>query len=225
MIFKKILSIVIFTSISSLLAGQGKSIPLTNLTFVDIGNVARRGVATVNPGEISAKATGADIWGKHDEFLFGYTKLKGDFDVVVQIAALSPAHKYTKAGLMARTNLSDSSQHVFFQLFPDNSPRNKNNGGCEFQYRVEKGADMKAIYPDINAAGNKFNVSYPDTWIRLRRKGDNFESYIGNDNVNWNLYSNFTLLMLRTLYVGLALTSHNSNQYTESLFRSFQLRR
>jgi hypothetical protein len=221
MVYKKTVFVVLLVSICLLSAGQEKSKPLEDLTFTDIGNVSRRGVATVNPAEISAKATGADIWGKHDEFLFGYMKFKGDFDVVVQVAALSPAHKYTKAGIMARTDLSDSSQHVFFQLFPDNSQRNKNNGGCEFQYRIEKGADMKAIYPDINTAGTKFNVSYPDTWIRLKRNGKSFESYIGSDNNTWNLYSTYNLEMPRTLYVGLALTSHNKSLYTEALFRSF----
>jgi hypothetical protein len=137
MIYKNIVTVFLFASFTALSVCQTKSKPLDRLTFSDIGNVARRGIATVNTTEIKAKAAGADIWGKHDEFLFGYTKLKGDFDVAVRIAELSPAHKYTKAGIMARTDLSDSSQHVFYQVFPDNSPRNKNNGGSEFQYRSE----------------------------------------------------------------------------------------
>ena len=84
---------------------------------------------------------------------------------------------------------------------------------------------MKAIYPEIKTAGDKFNVNFPDTWIKLIRKGDVFESYISSDNVNWNLYSSFTIKMPNKLYVGLALTSHNKNEYTNSTFRSFQLKR
>jgi|WetSurMetagenome_2_1015567.scaffolds.fasta_scaffold80541_3 hypothetical protein len=232
---KKLIICIVALSICFISFGQSNTSPgkstgrnsraLTDLEFVDIGPVAKRGVATINPSEIIAKATGADIWGKHDEFLFGYKKLNGDFDISVQISSLTPAHKYTKAGIMARTDLSDSSQHVFFQVFPDNSPRNKNNGGCEFQYRSGRGQDMKAIYPDIKTAGDKFNVNFPDTWIKLIRKGDVFESYISIDNVNWNLYSSFTIKMPNKLYVGLALTSHNKNEYTNSTFRSFQLKR
>jgi hypothetical protein len=229
----RILISILAASVCALLNGQinspdeyyigKKTKPLTDLIFIDIGNVTKRGVATVNQSEISAKSVGADIWGKHDEFLFGYKKLKGDFDVVVRISELSPAHKYTKAGIMARTDLSDSSQHVFFQVFPDNSPRNKNNGGCEFQYRAEKGSDMKAIYPDQKTAGTKFDVNYPDTWIRLKRKGKIFESYISRDNINWNPYSAFSLEMPNTLYVGLALTSHNKDVYTNTVFNTFQI--
>jgi hypothetical protein len=204
-------------------SGEGKkSKTLADLKFIDIGKVTRRGVATVNQTEIVAQAYGSDIWGKHDECLFGYKKIRGNFDIVVRVSSLTAAHKYTKAGIMARTDLSDSSQHVFFQVFPDNSQRNKNNGGCEFQYRIENGADMKAIYPDLNTAGDKFNVNYPDTWIRLMRKGDVFESYISSDNLTWNLYSTFTLKMPPVLYVGLALTSHNKNEQTRSVFESLK---
>lgn len=199
-----------------------KSRELTGLEFIDIGNVTRRGVATINQSEIIVQAYGADIWGKHDECLFGYKKIRGDFDIAVRVRSLTAAHKYTKAGIMARTDLSDSSQHVFYQLFPDNSPRNKNNGGCEFQYRAEKGTDMKAIYPDMKTAGDKFNVNYPDTWIRLKRKGDVFESFMSSDNLTWNHYSTFTLKMPPKLYVGLAVTSHDKNVATRSVFESFK---
>jgi hypothetical protein len=205
------------------ISGEGKkSSELTNLNFIDIGNVTRRGVATVNQSEIIAQSYGSDIWGKHDECLFGYKKIRGNFDIAVRVSSLTTSHKYTKAGIMARTDLSDSSQHVFYQLFPDNSQRNKNNGGCEFQYRPDKGTDMKAIYPDVNTAGDKFNVNFPDTWIRLIRKGDDFESYISSDNHKWKLYSAFTLKMPPQLYVGLALTSHNKNVSATAVFQSLK---
>ena len=172
---------------------------------------------------ITINAGGADIWGSHDEFHFAYEKIEGDFDVSVQIQSLSKAHQYTKAGIMARTDLSDSSQHVYFQIFPDNAPRNKNNGGCEFQYRLAAGENMKAIYPDQITAGDKFNVDFPNAWIRLKRKGEVFESHFGKDNVNWNLYSSFTLEMPEELMIGLAVTSHNSEESTIAVFSSFQL--
>jgi hypothetical protein len=124
---------------------------------------------------------------------------------------------------MARTGLNDSSQHVYFQVFPDNTPRNKNKGGCEFQYRSNAGDDMKAIYPNMETAGNKFDVAFPNTWIRLKRSGNVFESYLSNDNKNWNLYSSFTLNMPVELFVGLAVTSHNANDYTLAEFKSLML--
>ena len=123
---------------------------------------------------------------------------------------------------MAREDLSDSSLHVFYQVFPDNSPRNKNNGGCEFQYRSNKGGDMKAIYPDPQTSGNQFNVDFPNTYIRLKRKGDIFESYFSNNNETWKLYSSYSLKMTDKLLIGLAVTSHNITNNTLAAFSSFQ---
>jgi regulation of enolase protein 1 (concanavalin A-like superfamily) len=204
---------------------DGKIISFKAFKNIDIGALTKAGSATLINEELEITAGGADIWGKHDEFHFSYKKLKGDFDLSVQIKNLSAANKYTKAGIMARTSLSDSSQHVFFQVFPDNSSRNKNNGGCEFQYRSEIAAEMKAIYPDLKTAGNQFDVSFPNTWIRLKRKGDVFESYFSNDEINWKLYSTFTLKMPGDLFVGLAVTSHNTNDFTKSRFAVIRLKK
>lgn len=198
-------------------------VPLSGLKFADIGNIALRGSFTLNNDDIQMKAGGSDIWGRHDEFYFGYKRLKGDFDIRVQLISLSAAHKYTKAGIMARADLSDSSQHVYYQAFPDNSARNRNNGGCEFQYREISGGEMKAIYPDPGTAGRQFDVTFPQTWLRMSRQGNIFKAYISSDNKSWKLYSSFTLKMPQYLFVGLAVTSHNKSEYTTAQFKAPQI--
>jgi regulation of enolase protein 1 (concanavalin A-like superfamily) len=195
----------------------------SDFNYTDIGMATKPGSVTINNDEIKIIGGGADIWGTHDEFFFGYQRLTGNFDVSIQILNLDKANQYTKAGIMARADLSDSSQHVYFQVFPDNTPRNKNNGGCEFQYRSTKAAEMKAIYPDPVAAGNQFNVDFPNTWIRLKRQGDVFESYFSKDDKTWKLYSSLTLSMPQELFVGPAVTSHNSTEYTAARFASVRL--
>jgi len=156
LLFRAVL-ILIFVGGQTLISQGQKSTPknpektiihFSELKFTDIGKPTISGSKIIHRDTISIIAGGADIWGKHDEFYFGYKELSGDFDVTIQVLSLGAAHKYTKAGIMARVDISDSSQHVFYQVFPDNSARNKNNGGCEFQYRLIKGGDMKAIYPD-----------------------------------------------------------------------------
>ncbi len=201
-----------------------KVIPFSELKFTDVGAATKPGKVTVKKEEVEVVAGGADIWGLNDEFNFGYMKIEGDFDVSVQIKSLSKTHQYTKAGIMARVDLNDNSQHAYFQIFPDISPRNKNNGGCEFQYRLEKGGEMKAIYPNPETAGNKFDVNFPNTWIRLKRHGDIFESYISSDNINWELYSTFEQKLPIGLLVGLAVTSHNSSDFTTAVFSNLIFR-
>src|SRR5512133_1780925 len=93
---------------------KSKMIPFSKLKFTDIGVATQTGKATIIKNELEVRAGGADIWGKKDEFYFGYLTLKGDFDLRVRVTSLGASHLYTKAGIMARADLSDSSQHVYF---------------------------------------------------------------------------------------------------------------
>ncbi|HEY3390933.1 MAG TPA: hypothetical protein VGK38_15245 [Prolixibacteraceae bacterium] len=227
MIKKTISILLLCICVSNVLIAKDNSqiISARKLNQTDIGNPAIVGKFGINESGFDITAGGADIWGTKDEFHFSYQKLKGDFDFSVNVLGLSAANQYTKAGIMARVDSSDNSQHVYFQVFPDNSPRNKNNGGCEFQYRLAKGGEMKAIYPDPKTAGNQFNVAFPNTWIRLKRNGDIFESYFSNDNKTWKRYSTFLQKMPKELLVGLAVTSHNAKGATTAKFGLVQLKK
>ncbi len=193
--------------------------------LIDIGYSANSGKENILGGQLQIEAFGKDIWGKHDEFTFKYEKLKGDFDFSVQVESLTATDAYTKAGIMARANLNDSSQHVIFHVFPDNRVRHNNNGGCEFQYRLKTGEDMKAIYPDLKTAGKLYDVTFPKTWIRLKRSGNVFISFISDDNKKWHQFSSFTILMPHELYVGLAVTAHNSVKSTKARFKNIQVQK
>lgn len=199
--------------------------PLSFNSFkeTDIGNNTKPGLAKIENNELIVNASGTDIWGTQDEGHFEYRQFKDDFDVRVQVVSLFKTHLYTKAGLMARAGLEDDSPHVYFLVFPDDTVRNNNNGGCEFQYRSEKGGEMKAIYPNPETAGNKFNVNFPDTWIRLKREGNVFTAYVSNDNKSWHLYSTWEQQMPAKLFVGMAVTSHDAANYTIARFASFQM--
>lgn len=200
-----------------------KSIPMSSLKSTNLGEKTLPGKITFQNNTIEITAGGADIWGKNDEGYFSYLQVKGDFEMSVKVLNLDKTHLYTKAGIMAREDLSDNCKHVFYQVFPDNSPRNKNNGGCEFQYRAEKGGEMKAIYPNMETAGHNFDVNFPETWIKLKRAGNVFTSYMSNDNKTWHLYSTFEQKMPEKLVVGLAVTSHDSAKYTTASFESLFL--
>lgn len=201
----------------------GRIIPFTELKYFTIGSNTKPGSISVKNGSAEIMAGGSDFWETKDEGFFTFTQLEGDFDINVQVLSLSSANLYTKAGIMARADLATNSKHVFFQLFPDNSKRNKNNGGCEFQYRNKKSKETKAIYPDPDSAGENFNVDFPNTWIRLTRTGDFFRSYISHDNKIWHLYSRHKQKMPVKLLVGLAVTSHDPNVLTKAEFSNLQL--
>jgi hypothetical protein len=189
----------------------------------DIGNPAIPGSAKILDNGIQINVGGADIWGTRDEFHFSWFEKTGDFDMVARIESLSAPHMYTKAGLMAREELSENSRHIFFQAFPDNKPRNKNNGGFEFQYRATNSGEMKAIYPAASTGIPESPVNYPNTWIRLKRSGNDFTGYCSTDGKTWKAYTTFTLALSKKLYLGLAVTSHNTKVAATAVFKEISM--
>jgi hypothetical protein len=204
---------------SSVKTKKAEQIPVESFKYSDIGNPAIAGTVKISGDGFDITAGGADIWGIRDEFNFVYVERTGDFDIVTRIESLSAPHLYTKAGLMAREDLTPGSRHIFFQVFPDNSPRNKNNGGYEFQYRQLKDGDMKAIYPKSAEGTPEFPVSYPNTWVRLQRVKNDFTGFFSTDGRNWKVYTTYSLELPAKIYLGLAVTSHNKGEGASAKFR------
>jgi len=222
--FRKILTAVMILLVSAgMLTAKEKAFPLKKFKQADIGNPSIAGSSVVQDNGIQIIAGGADVWGVKDQFHFSYIEKTGDFDLIARIESLSAPHMYTKAGLMAREELTDNSRHIFFQVFPDNKLRNKNNGGFEFQYRAAKAGDMKAIYPAKSTGTPEFPVNYPNTWIRLKRSGNEFIGYYSVDGKNWKIYTTYTLDLTQKIYLGLAVTSHNVKESAIAVFKDIML--
>lgn len=206
-----------------ILSAKEKKVPLKDFISADIGNPALAGSTEISAEGISLTAGGADVWGVRDEFRFSYLEQTGDFDLATRIESLTDPNLYTKAGIMAREELSDNSRHIFFQVFPNNKARNKNNGGYEFQYRKEKAGEMKAIYPAKFEGTPEFPVSYPNSWIRLKRKGDEFTGYYSTDGKTWKEFSNFSMKLNKKIFLGLAVTSHDTGKTATVVFKNISL--
>jgi regulation of enolase protein 1 (concanavalin A-like superfamily) len=201
---------------------KSQSISLSGFKHSDIGNPSLKGTVKITKDGFDVTAGGADIWGVKDEFNFVYVERTGDFDMISRIESITAANLYTKAGLMAREDLTAGCRHIYFQVFSDNNPRNKNNGGYEFQYRQVKDSAMKAIYPKSNEGTPEFPVVFPNTWIRLERVGNEFTGYYSTDGKSWKRYTTFILELPSKIYLGLAITSHNPSDAASAKFRNIE---
>lgn len=201
---------------------KSRPIPIASFKHGDIGNPSINGIVKLSENGFDITAGGVDIWGVKDEFTFVYLERTGDFDLISRIANLTSADLYTKAGIMVRENLTPGSRHIYFQVFPDNNPRNNNNGGCEFQYRQVKDSLMKAIYPKSSVGAPEFPVAFPNTWIRLRRVKNEFTGYYSTDGKTWKEYTIYSLELPSKIYLGLAVTSHNPGKTASASFRDIE---
>ncbi|GEP41821.1 PQQ-dependent sugar dehydrogenase [Brevifollis gellanilyticus] len=185
-----------------------------SLTSTDIGAQVFD-TATTNIGtgyEVTVRS--GDIWNNSDNFRFLHGQKTGDFDAKVRIESLSAAAGYTKAGIMARSTLDADSPHVYAMVFPNNAARNNNNGGHELQYRATVGGASAATYPQLPHP----RVSFPNTWLRLKREGNTFIHYWSDNGTTWKEYGRRTQTMPSTIYLGMATTSNTTGTATTTRF-------
>jgi len=189
---------------------------------LDIGSPQLAGSARQVEGGWDITAGGADIWGKSDQFHFVQKQVRAGFDIAVRLESFTPAHLYSKAGLMIRETLDADSPHLMFLVFSDNSPRNNNLGGYEMQIRSAVGGNCQAIYPAVKPpAPPEFPAAYPKSWLRVERKKDRFSAFASTDGKTWKLYAMQTLPLASMVHVGLALTSHNPEVRAKACFRNY----
>jgi hypothetical protein len=196
--------------------------PFAGFLNADVGSPQLAGSARRVETGWDLIAGGADIWEKSDQFHFVYKVVNSDFDVRFRLESFTPAHLYSKAGLMIREILSADSPHLMLVLFSDNSPRNNNLGGYEMQFRSVAGEDCRAIYPAARPpAAPEFPAAFPNSWVRVERRGDRFSAFASTDGKTWKLYAVQTLALPGTVYVGPALTSHNPMATAKASFRNY----
>jgi hypothetical protein len=194
----------------------------TAFANLDVGSPQLAGSARQVETGWDIMAGGGDIWEKSDQFHFVYKQVASDFNIAVRVQSFTPAHLYSKAGLMIRETLNAASPHLMFLVFSDNSPRNNNLGGYEMQFRSVAGGDCRAIYPAVKPpAAPEFPAAYPNSWLRIERRGERFSAFASTDGKTWKLYAVQSLALPSTVYVGPALTSHDAQVSAKASFRNY----
>ncbi len=195
------------------------SVPFSNL---DIGSPQLAGSARPVESGWDIVAGGVDIWERTDQFHFVFQDISGDFNVAARVESFTPAHLYSKAGLMIRENVNADSAHLMFLVFAGDAPRNNNLGAYEMQFRPAAGADCQGIYPAVRPpAPPEFPAAFPNSWLRVTRRGNQFTAFASTDGKSWRQYGEQVLPLANTVMVGPALTSHNPSVTAQAAFRDY----
>lgn len=162
----------------------------------DIGTVGIAGSTSyesgIENGTFTVKGAGADIWGYNDTFQFVYRQLNGNGTITARVASLTnTTHTAAKAGVMIRENLNGNSKNVMVKVTPGN--------GIAFQYRTTTGYTL----------GGSYRANFAPYWVRLTRAGNTFTAYQSPNGSNWTRIDSATISMATSVYVGLAVTSHD----------------
>jgi hypothetical protein len=167
-----------------------------------IGSPTVIGSATHSSGTFTVKGAGADIWGTADQFHFAYRTLVGNGEIIAQVASLQNTNDAAKAGVMIRETLTAASRHAFAAVTPAK--------GMVFERRVTVGGSSVRTSSELGAAPK---------WVRLVRSGSTFSAYRSTTGTSWTLMGSQTIAMAATVYVGLAVSSHNVSTLAAATFR------
>ena len=175
------------------------------LPFVplDLGHPPAASVVTTTANGFDVTAVGAAFGGEADQGNFSYELVTGDFDVAVRVSGLRVSDTFAQAGLMARETLTASARFAAVFATPAMN-------GSFFEWRDP--ADSAA-----STAGS-FPANYPNTWLRLQRVGDAFNAYAGYDGQAWTLLGSEAISMPEQIYLGYAVSSHDTNEATTAKF-------
>jgi regulation of enolase protein 1 (concanavalin A-like superfamily) len=178
----------------------------TEFESADIGGPLIAGSTNIAGGTYTIRAGGTDIWDTSDQFRFVYRPITGDADIIARLASLSAVDVWTKAGVIVRESLTANSRHAIALATGDR--------GYGFQRRVDTGSWSE----HTEAGGGVVPV-----WLRLVRSGSRFDAYYSSDGTNWTRMGTDTIPMSETVYVGLAVTSHNETVATQAVFDNLRI--
>jgi hypothetical protein len=166
-----------------------------SFTAQDIGAPAITGSATLSNSVYTITAGGADIWNSADQFHYVYQPFTGDLDVVARVGSLQYTNEWSKAGIMVREALTAGARHASTFVTPAR--------GIVLQWRSD---------PDSSSFAGQSFAGIAPAWLRLVRTGNRFESFSSTDGFTWTSNGSTDITMAATVYVGLAVTSHDPNQ-------------
>jgi regulation of enolase protein 1 (concanavalin A-like superfamily) len=135
---------------------------------------------------------GRDIGGQADQFRFVYRTLAGDGTVIVRAESLTSSNANAKAGVMLRESLSSGSRNAFVGVTA--------GSGAVFQRRK--------VTNDVTVS--TVRAGAVPRWLRIDRRGTTVSGYQSADGVTWTLVGSDTVAMASSMYVGIALTSHDA---------------
>jgi hypothetical protein len=167
----------------------------------DIGAVGVAGSASANSGTFSVTGSGADIWGTADALHYAYQQFSGDFDAIARVATVQPVNAWTKAGVMIRGSLAANSAQGFMLV--------SSSKGTAFQRRVSAGNSS------TNTAGPGGTAP---AWVKLSRRGGSISAYQSTNGTNWTLVGSDSFSIGSSVYVGLAVGSHDNSRLATATF-------
>jgi len=160
-------------------------------------------------GTYTMTGSGTDIWNTSDEFHFAYKEFTEAGTIIAKVESIDPvnSNNETKAGVMIRNSLDPGSANtaLLCTLNPEKGLRFQNRSALD-NSTVREDEDM-----DPNAM--------PPYWLKLQlSSGGLVRAYRSPDGVEWIQFSLKSIPVEMPIYIGLAVTSHDTALTSKAVF-------
>lgn len=161
----------------------------------DIGAPAIKGSAEFSNGQYRITGSGANIWGKQDQFHYVWREMTGNFTVTATMRFLGEGAEHRKAGIMVRQSLDPDATYADVLIHGSGMPA--------LQWRSKPGEDT-----------NTFNLPFdgPGTFkIKLARAGVKIYMYLAKGDGELKKIANTEVSFRDPVLVGLAVCAHQAD--------------
>jgi len=168
----------------------------------DVGGPAIKGSTEFSKGQYRITGSGANIWGKQDQFQYVWREITGNFTVTATMQFLGKGAEHRKAGIMVRQSLDTDATYADVVIH--------GNGMPGLQWRSKQGEDTNAF---------DFPFDGPGTLkVKLVRTGVKIYMYIGKEGAEPKKLANTEVSFRNPVLVGLAVCSHQADASDTVLF-------
>lgn len=201
----------------------------------DIGSPGASGNVKVDGDSYQVIGSGHDIWDSADDFHFLWLRVSGDFSMSVDdpyvgaYGANPSANDWMKMGIMARQELTAPSAYVYGCL-------RASDQALQLQWRDASAtaANNDSILAAVADWNPNYDPAFPETGrpaldqvklggtMKLVRETDSFTLYYVLDGEDQYLDLH-DLAMTDPIYLGIAVTSHQTGATAQGLFKNPKL--
>ena len=168
----------------------------------DVGGPTIKGAAEFSDGQYRITGSGANIWGKQDQFQYVWREMTGNFTITATMRFLGRGAAHRKAGIMVRQSLEADATYADVVIH--------GNGMPGLQWRSKQGEDTNAFDLPFNGPGT-FKM-------KLVRTGVKIYMYIAKEGAEPKEIAHTEVSFRNPVLVGLAVCSHQADASDTVIF-------
>jgi beta-glucanase (GH16 family) len=164
------------------------------------------GEAGSSDGRIMVRGSGNNLGSTTDGLYYVHQPMSGDGRVTVKLNSFEANHTRAKAGMMLRASTAADAPFAMVHWMPE--------GQCEFLWRTSQGSISSYVW---HGSGTPWPPQ-----LSLTRNGNLVTASFSTNGIDWTTIGTAQQINLpATPLVGLAVTSHETDNSAEAVFMNF----